>query len=499
MIEAQARQVLLVRAVEISAAELRAELWTAADAAWAAREARRQLGEHASAEAFIARRAELALQRLAERDPRWRDAAQGVPAKPSVGVGAGLFLLALLLAALIVGDMLGPSRRLNLLAPPVLALCLWNLALYLALGFAAVRGWRGARVQKLAAQSSGIAARLLWLAMAITAWLARQGVDPGTAAVRTRFGADWARVTRDQQLERIAAWLHAAAALLALAVVLSMYLFGLVFDYRAGWDSTWLDAGGARRVLGLVYGPAAALSGIELPDAAALARLRWADGSAGESAARWIHLCALTLAGLVIVPRLLLAALAALRARRAAARVALPLDDAYFKALLRDAPAAARPVTVLPYSYQLAASHQAALASALVDVIGPGAQPRLAPTLPLGAEDDLKRHLPEAMAGAVAALFAASATPERETHAAFVRTLVAELPAATTLLVLVDESGLRRRLGPGAASATRLAERRTAWQRMLHDLSLPAPYFVDLDPGPSSAPAAEASAAKARR
>jgi len=298
--------------------------------------------------------------------------------------------------------------------------------------------------------------------------------------VRARFAADWARATHVQQRECFTAGLHAAAALLALAVVLSMYLFGLALDYRAGWDSTWLDATGARRVIGVVYGPAAALGGIELPDAAALARLRWADGSAGESAARWIHLCALTLAGLVIVPRLLLAAVAALRARRAAADIALPLDDAYFRALLRDAPAAARPVTVLPYSYQLAAAQQAALAPALADALGTGAQPQLAATLPLGAEDALARHLPAGLASTVAALFAATATPERETYGAFVRALAAHLPAATTLLVLVDESGLRHRLGTGATSASRLAERRAAWQRMLHDLSLPAPRFIDL-------------------
>ena len=53
-------------------------------------------------------------------------------------------------------------------------------------------------------------------------------------------------------LERVAALLHAAAALLALVVIGSMYVFGLAFDYRAGWDSTWLDAEQVQRTLAAV-------------------------------------------------------------------------------------------------------------------------------------------------------------------------------------------------------------------------------------------------------
>jgi hypothetical protein len=274
--------------------------------------------------------------------------------------------------------------------------------------------------------------------------------------------------------------LHAAAALLAAAVVASMYLFGLAFDYRAGWDSTWLDADAVHRILGLVFAPASALGRIPLPGAEELARLRFAEGSAGERASRWIHLYALTLAMIVIVPRLALAAWAAWRARRAAARLTLPLDEPYFRALLRDGPARTRPVTVLPYSYTLGAGHLRALRHALADAIGPGAEPRTQPALRLGAEDDLARHLRlDELHGDVAVLFAANATPERETHGAFVRALAAALKGRA-VWVLVDESALRLRTGNARDAELRLTQRRAAWQRMLNDLSLPAPRFVDL-------------------
>jgi hypothetical protein len=82
-------------------------------------------------------------------------------------------------------------------------------------------------------------------------------------------------------------------------------------------------------------------------------------------------------------------------------------------------------------------------------------------------------------------LFAATATPERETHGAFVRALQKALSekalsGSVSLHVLVDESGLRQRSAAASDAELRLTQRRAAWQRMLHDLSLPAPQFIDL-------------------
>ena len=103
----------------------------------------------------------------------------------------------------------------------------------------------------------------------------------------------------------------------------------------------------------------------------------------------------------------------------------------------------------------------------------------MAATLPLGAEDELARHLPTVRAEHVALLFSASATPERETHGAFAQA-VAALRPAPALSVLVDESGLRRQFGSSGDGAVRLRQRREAWQRLLQALSLPAPHFIDL-------------------
>jgi hypothetical protein len=457
--ESELAGVCWVRAVEQGTGD--GVPWNDEDAAWASREARRDVGEGAAAPAFVLRRSRLAAQRLAERDAAWRVPLQGEGPRAWRSL---LLLAALAIAAWIVGDVLGPSRRINLLAPPILLLLAWNLALY------AVLPWSGGR---------GLAA---WIARANEAARSRLSTRDAAApllAARARFAAEWALLARGAQAPRVAALLHAAAALLALAVIGSMYVFGLAFDYRAGWDSTWLDAHDVQRLLGVVFAPAAALTGIALPDAAELARLRFADGSAGERAGRWIHLYAVTLALAVVLPRALLAAWAARRARRAADGLVLPLHEPYFRALLRDGPAPSRPALVLPYSYTLGAAQRKGLLAALRAVVSPGVEPQLQDTLPLGAEAEPARWLPAALPADVVLLFAATATPERETHGAFARAVVAAAPRAT-VSVVVDESGLRRHLGAAGDAELRLTQRRAAWQRLLHDLSLPAPHFVSL-------------------
>ena len=106
---------------------------------------------------------------------------------------------------------------------------------------------------------------------------------------------------------RIARALHIGAAAFALGALASLYARGLAFEYRAGWDSTFLDADGVQRLLAVVLWPATALAGFPLPDAPTLAALRFSTGP-GENAARWIHAHAIGVVAVVVLPRLLLAA-----------------------------------------------------------------------------------------------------------------------------------------------------------------------------------------------
>ena len=520
MTETDVRAVLLLRAFERTPASG----WTVDDAERVGAQAHRLLGERAAPTAWLCQRARLGLARLAERDSHLAPWLTG--AARSAGSGAAHWraggLLLLLATGLGLGaESLGAARVINLLAPPLLALLTWNLVVYAALLGAALwpghaaRPPRHGRLTRLpkpphTPAAAGLTSPLRrWLLRQFAATQARwdqqhrpksaPGGPPSDAARQALacFGRDWLALSLPLQTSRLAAWLHAAAAALALGAVASQYARGLVFDYRAGWDSTFLDAAAVHQVLAGVLGPAAALSGLALPDVPTLAGLRLASGG-GEGAARWIHLWTLTLMLAVVLPRALLAAWAGGRARRLAADLPLPagLDD--LQRLLRSASGQALPVTVLPYSYALDAQRQAALAVVLDAQLGPGVLPQVRPSLPLGAEDDLARWLsglpdpppgpPGSQDGLVVALFALTATPERETHGAFVQALAAHLPGPGALRVMVDESGFRARLGgvgTAGAGADRLAQRRTVWRELLQPLGL-LPMFIDLSRAPGT-------------
>jgi hypothetical protein len=479
MTESDARDVLLVRAFESA----RTSAWTDADALRAGDEAHRAVGASASFEAWLASRARFAVTRLAERDAALSAALH------ATGWSAWIPVAAVLVAfvAGFASDAIGPDQRINILAPPLLALLLWNILVYsvLLLGVPATRP---------AEYSPGPLRRaLLALVMRVRRWndSEARGDDKGALV---DFAAAWAGASRALYGARIAATLHAAAVALVLGALLSLYVRGLAFEYRAGWESTFLSAANVHALITTVLGPAAHLSGIALPDVDQLAALRFTAGS-GENAARWIHLYALTFALVVLVPRCVLAFVAALRAWNLARRFPLPLDDAYFVRLRRGWSGTPVTVQVLPYSYHLHEAQRGPLITALRMIVAPRSEMTIRDTLPLGAEDDLSRWVggptvPPADEGThrvFVALFALSATPEREQHGAFVRALRTQ-QGKERVFVLVDESGFRQRFA-GGELAQRLEQRHHAWRSVLGDEQI-EPFFVDLSEATAAQPPA---------
>jgi hypothetical protein len=460
MNEAEVRRVLLVRAFE----DPLAAPWTQADRDAVGREASRAEGENAAPAQWIVRRATLATARLAQRlgavdtaltataVPAW-----AAPAVPLLAFVAGLFV-----------DSLGDARRLNLFSLPLLGMFAWNLAVYALLLVQALPQHRGDRLPLLLRQLVGVLQRIVAHGL---------GALPEPLA---RFVADWGRESRALQLARAASWLHAGAAAFALGALVSMYARGSFFEFRAGWESTFFDAPALHRLMGVLFGPAAWLSDRTLPDPDAFAALRWSAGE-GENAARWIHLYAVTIGLVIVLPRLLLAALAEQRARRIANNFPIALGDAYFRRLLPRPAGAALAVQVLPYGHSPSEAALAKLPEAIEAVLDSAVTVQADAPVPLGGEDDFAA-LPAPRDGsppvALAALFSLSATPEAETHGAFVGRLAAHLPHGARLLLLVDEAAFRERF-TGPDGEQRRQQRRAAWRHFGAEVGH-TPLFIDL-------------------
>ncbi|HVJ60178.1 MAG TPA: hypothetical protein VM528_06430, partial [Burkholderiaceae bacterium] len=108
-----------------------------ADLSRADEEARRAVGEHASFEDWLSHRAQWIIARAVSSK------AVGAPS-PHAGGWTWIAAAAVLVAFAIgvASDAIGPAHRINILAPPLLALLAWNLAVYAVLALRRVPGWR---------------------------------------------------------------------------------------------------------------------------------------------------------------------------------------------------------------------------------------------------------------------------------------------------------------------------------------------------------------------
>ena len=433
-------------------AEPRAPNWTDADRAWADRVALDAAPAGVPLDAFVGMRARHALQRLGPRESALAR-LQG-PSLREARWTVGAMLLAFVVGLL--ADGLGGSRHINLLAPPMWGVLAWNVFVYLGLLLWPLvrlgRGNRGHRGPVVRGVAERIGRRIR---------LPRLTAGSSAAALH-RFAALWLERSRGLATRRAETLLHVAAAALALGLIAGLYLRGLVFDYRAGWQSTFLTPEAAHAIVSTVLAPASRLSGIALPDVAAFAAMRAVDGQAagGAPAAAWIHLLALTLVLVVVLPRALLALLAQARARWRASRFPLPLEQPYYQRLARLQRGGAAQVVVFPYGSAVSPQATLGLRALLADAFGPRVALDVAPGIAFGAEDEAPLAVPAGTSHAIA-LFDLSATPESENQGRFLRRLAAALPAGAALAVLLDETQFARRF---AGLGDRLAQRREAWR-----------------------------------
>lgn len=473
MNEHEALQVLLVKSFETQGADR--QLLSDAERRDATRAALEIVGKQGTAEAFVAARAKIAVGGVTRQSP--------VAAKllQSDGWHASRLLLAIGVGLLvgITADVFGSGQQLNLLAPPAWLVIVWNLVVYLLL---CARRFGAGSVNAL--PGIGLIARGVRALMDYRFRHAAGAAAGPQALAQTDFGVAWTRASVPLTTARIATLLHAASAAVAVALIAGMYLRGLVLEYRVGWSSTFLQADTVHGLLSFLLAPALWLSGIPLPDAAQMEALRDASaaGRAHASAAPWIHLYAVMLILVVVVPRTLLALWSGWRARQLAAHFPLPLDDSYYRGLLRVQRGEPTEVQVLPYGQALTGNAEQHLRNLLSQAFDDSPAIALAPMTTLGAEDDLG-NLSTALANAthLVAVFDMTATPEAEYHGAFLSALQAAVKLP--VIVVVNESSFATRFSD---YPRRLDERREAWSRFARSVAR-RPLFLDLEQPQTSA------------
>lgn len=470
MNESAARHVLLMQAIET--ADQEGQVLSDADRLHASRTAREMANWRAtemqasdlSVPVFLDQRARLVLERVTERHAAFRAVT-----KP----GARWPLYALPLAGLAAGaaiDHVAHPHRIDILSAPLLGILAWNLLVYVLLLVRLLM-----RALRARTPGGGLLARKLAGTLA--------GVRPAAARLphplitaAASFGARWRAAAAPLTAARVECALHLAACTFTAGVIASLYLRGLLTQYVVGWESTFLDAGQVHALMAAVFTPATTLLGMAGFSVSDIEALRFGAPAQLVAGAHWVHLYAATLVLLVVLPRAVLAALAGLRALWHARHFAVDLADPYFARLCGTGSLVAGPRTlrVIPYSYQLDDPRLRALNEVARRMFGDRVELALRPSAAYGeAPPDIDR----AEKTVTAALFNAAATPETDTHGAFLRQLhqkLGEPPRA-----LVDLSVFAGRLGTQPDGAQRLATRRDLWRRFGESHSVPV-SFIDL-------------------
>jgi hypothetical protein len=454
MTESEAREVLVVQAHDAAPGAL----WTAEDAVWASRLADESVSDDAPAERWAVARARHALQRLQPRVPAiaawlrlpmWRERWLAVPVV--LGVLAGAFT-----------DAVAHGQQVQVLPIHLWAVVLWSLAVYAILLLNALR---------IGPAFSGHFRQLISRLLQTT----RTEGPLAAAALR------WAAISKDLMGARAAVLLHMAAAAVGLGMLASLYWRGLALDYRAAWESTFVEAEFLHALLTVILSPAMTITQIELPDVGGLAAMRLTPQHPHPtaSAAPWIHLHAATLLVFVVLPRTALAIIAWARARWLSGHIVLIPGDRSLGAWRLDAGRkGGRPTTVhvLPYAQSPEVHTALGLRQLLGQVFAESLVMKMADITRVGEEESVAARAGPPDTHIRIALADLTATPEAEHHGRWCRAL-SQLSPAVPWILLLDEAAFRARFG---ALPGRLADRRTAWKNFAREHAVPM-AIVNLD------------------
>jgi hypothetical protein len=484
-----ARRVMLVRAIEDN--DLRGQLVERDRLRQASLEVGMPIGVGSGArltrgeEEFLGRRADLL----------WREVRPLGLVGEGGGPRAGRLSLAMLLVpwlALVVGFgsmKLGDPRTFNLLAVPLLVILVLNLVgISLTCLRSVMARWLGWR------RSSGL---LRGLARRVE--IERQlrvggegdgnGEDPQRAEVRAQVLRDYRRhmVELLQPLlrARVSLMLHLGAIAFAAGGVAGMYQSGWARDYGVYWESTLMDEGQVRAFYGTLFWPAQRVFGLDLPlDELAQMRHRPLAGQAsgadepglGEAvrpALPWMHLYAATLGLFVLVPRLLLAGVEGLRARRERHRPTLPVGmRGYMARLLQTFEGGDERVMVVPYAHVPDGRARDALRGLLHELWGGSVAIEFLGPVAYGSEEEVLAEIRgKAGGGGWGALtwvmyFNLASTPEDENHGALAKGLAGWLGGQSggRLLALADGGSFAEKFGRQPGFDGKLAAREALWR-----------------------------------
>jgi Protein of unknown function (DUF2868) len=495
MHQRELRTVLLIQAIEET--DRAGEVIPLADRADASRavirETKLSLAQPSASlstqsQAFLVKRSERLLDRLRLRSP----VVMHVLALAGGLTWLGRFVLVAALATGVSLSALDGSRRINILAFPLIGLIAWNLFVYVLLLVTWVRT-RGRPAAAAGFWSASVYER--WISSRIES-LMRHSTRfnvPLTTGLR-RFAAEWGALSQPILFLRAKRLLHLAAALMAIGLIVGLYFRGIALRYEAGWESTFLGPQSAYALISALYEPASAVSGISHGSLTEISELRWTATGGGGEAASWIHLIAITALLYVVLPRLLAAAASTFGLWRLSRQLPTPTSLlGYARTLVMGVGSGTVGETagVVPYAYEPKPPSVTGLEALLTATLGANLKVQLRDPVKYGDEETVATRLAATSATWHVILMTLASTPEVENHGAFLtawRDWLAKNATASPLLIVIDEGPYAARMRGESAFEQRVQERRKLWREFVAGHGLRAVFadLIQIKPGAAS-------------
>jgi hypothetical protein len=464
--ETQAQQVTLVRVLEQT--QDPTALWSADDAKEATRATLELLGSKAPFAAFVARRAQWALDTIAQRAPD-RALALRPPRWPLLAAQllAVLALVAGFLTDLLATTLLHPGH-INVVELPLLLLVLWNLV-FMAWFFA-----KG--VWHLFRRGHAPPGPLLeWLGSYRAAEALRFAGPRNTPWLRT-FRHAWSQLSGPINTARLQVAAHLASLLFTLGALAHLVYRAAFEHYTAGWKTTLtqsIDAHTVHSIVSWLLAPGAYLLGVPVPDVAHIERLRMPPGL-GESAETWIWLYVGSVLAWVVLPRLGFVVLNLLARWRMRRNFPLPLGSTYFTTLRAAWRGQRIGVSVVPFRYELSPALRANLGAMLQRIYGLAVDITIDQPVLMGDNaSDWKNPVKREGHVAVMVIFNLSATAEGDTHGALLQALRKAIESGTPIVPIVDTGAYPQ------GDPQRFRQRCNQWRQTLDRFHC-KPLFLDL-------------------
>lgn len=375
------------------------------------------------------------------------------------------------LLAAVVGYLLtelGQEREINLLALPLVGLLLWNAAVILI----------SIVVECLPTSSEG-EGHVGWLAELLANGVrtmrdrglavdARGEVETAEARAMERFRSTAWPMAWERLKTASRAWLHVGAAVMAIGSATGLYAKGWSREYRAVWESTLLNEPRATAFFRGLFGPGAAVFGLEFPIEELPAMRRGAEAPAAKpgDALPWIHLYAATLGLFIVLPRVLLAGLTIVRGRQRIRILWSRLDwEGYVRRLRRSAEGLGEQVLILEHGVRPTDSQRDVWIEVLQEVFGGRVKPVFVEVPGSAGDDDafLAGWRPESAWVCLACNL--GTTPEHEVHGRLIEGLTSRLrqsQPSSRLVVLLDDSTVQSRW-----PAEQMESRVQLWRQVL--------------------------------